>query len=386
MEIRIEKVASQGNFIGYREDGKVIFVPYTDIGEKVSVLTVIEKKDYINGLVEKIIEPSSDRIIPKCRYFTQCGGCSFQHIPYEKEISYKKELLKGHFDKIAGIDPGDFKFIGSPIRFNYRNSARIHIRKRDGKFFTGFREKNSRRIIEVDYCYLLENFLNDRIRELNILFNNPDGHQWTKLYQLVLRCGINSDSDPVVTTSQEKGFILIEVGNMKFHTSGNSFFQVNRFILQEWLDYIGNFVSEGDLIVDLYSGSGLISMGINKEITVYAIENNREAVEAAKLNIKLNNIKDYNIYLKSVEDFCEEKLSPDAVIVDPPRSGIRDREMDNIIKMSPDRIIYSSCGPATFCRDIAQLIERGYKLTDLRAFDFFPLTFHYEVVGILEKY
>ena len=145
MEIRIEKVASQGNFIGYREDGKVIFVPYTDIGEKVSVLTVIEKKDYINGLVEEIIEPSSDRIIPKCRYFTQCGGCSFQHIPYEKEISYKKELLKGHFDKIAGIDPGDFQFIRSPVRFNYRNSARIHIRKRSGKFFTGFREKNSKK-------------------------------------------------------------------------------------------------------------------------------------------------------------------------------------------------------------------------------------------------
>ena len=97
-------------------------------------------------------------------------------------------------------------------------------------FLQGSEKRIQKKIINVDYCYLLEDSLNTKIKELSTIFNEPDGHECTRLYQLVLRCGINSDSEPVVITSQEKGFILIEVGNMKFHTTGNSFFQVNRFI------------------------------------------------------------------------------------------------------------------------------------------------------------
>ena len=190
------------------------------------------------------------------------------------------------------------------------------------------------------------------------------------------------------------GFIYDEIGKHKFRISANSFFQTNTLqaekLYQTALDFaelIGN-----EIVYDLYSGAGTITIFISdKAKKVYAFEAVESAIADAKVNAELNNILNvkffaadlYKSFLPIVDKYNIPK--PDVMIIDPPRSGMHPTTVDDVIKLSPNKIIYVSCNPATQVRDIKLMVEAGYKLIKIKPVDMFPHTFHIENVALLLK-
>ncbi len=190
------------------------------------------------------------------------------------------------------------------------------------------------------------------------------------------------------------GYIFDTIGDYKFRISANSFFQTNTLqaekLYQTALDYAE--LQDDEIVYDLYSGAGTISIFVsNHAKDVYAFENVNSSVEDAEENKKLNKINNvnfisadlYNSFLPKIE---EEKIpKPDVVIIDPPRSGMHKNTVNDVIELSPKKIVYVSCNPATQIRDIKLFSESGYKLIKSRPVDMFPHTYHIENVALLTK-
>ena len=190
------------------------------------------------------------------------------------------------------------------------------------------------------------------------------------------------------------GFIYDEIGNHKFRISAISFFQTNTLqaekLYQTALDFAN--LKGNEIVYDLYSGAGTITIFISdKAKKVYAFEAVESAIADAKVNVDLNNILNikffaadlYKSFLPIVDKYNIPK--PDVMIIDPPRSGMHPTTVDDVIKLSPDKIVYVSCNPATQVRDIKLMVEAGYKLIKIRPVDMFPHTFHIENVALIIK-
>ena len=190
------------------------------------------------------------------------------------------------------------------------------------------------------------------------------------------------------------GFIYDEIGKYKFRVSANSFFQTNTLqaekLYQTALDYAE--LTGNEIVYDLYSGAGTITIFISdKAKKVYAFESVESSIADAKVNAELNEISNikfftadlYKSFLHIVQKYNIPK--PDVMIIDPPRSGMHPTTVDDVIKLSPNKIVYVSCNPATQVRDIKLMVEAGYKLIKTRPVDMFPHTFHIENVTLLTK-
>ena len=190
------------------------------------------------------------------------------------------------------------------------------------------------------------------------------------------------------------GFIYDEIGKHKFRISANSFFQTNTLqaekLYQTALDFAE--LKGNEIVYDLYSGAGTITIFISdKAKKVYAFEAVESAIADAKVNADLNNILNvkffaadlYKSFLPIVDKYNIPK--PDVMIIDPPRSGMHPTTVDDVIKLSPNKIVYVSCNPATQVRDIKLMVEAGYKLIKIRPVDMFPHTFHIENVALLRN-
>jgi 23S rRNA (uracil1939-C5)-methyltransferase len=190
------------------------------------------------------------------------------------------------------------------------------------------------------------------------------------------------------------GFIYDEIGKHKFRISANSFFQTNTLqaekLYQTALDFAE--LKGNEIVYDLYSGAGTITIFISdKAKKVYAFEAVESAIADAKVNAELNNILNvkffnadlYKSFLPIVDKYNIPK--PDVMIIDPPRSGMHPTTVDDVIKLSPNKIVYVSCNPATQVRDIKLMVEAGFKLIKIKPVDMFPHTFHIENVALLVK-
>lgn len=190
------------------------------------------------------------------------------------------------------------------------------------------------------------------------------------------------------------GFIYDFIGKYKFRISANSFFQTNTLQAEKLYNTALEFAElRGDeIIYDLYSGAGTIAIYLSEKVKqVYAFESVEPAINDAKVNAVLNEIKKVNFITadlyKSFLPLVEENNlpHPDKIIIDPPRSGMHRNTVDDVIKLNPGRIVYVSCNPATQIRDIKMLVEAGYSLIKIRPVDMFPHTYHIENVALLDR-
>lgn len=210
---------------------------------------------------------------------------------------------------------------------------------------------------------------------------------------------INLKKAAVATGDYEKiyygeGFIYDYIGKYKFRISANSFFQTNTAQAEKLYDTaLGYADLKGDeIFYDLYSGAGTIAIYLSEKVKkVYAFEAAESANQDAIENIGLNDIKNVQFITadlyKSFLPLVEEKQlpHPGTVIIDPPRSGMHKNTVEDVIKLSPEKIVYISCNPTTQVRDIKILIEGGYKLIKMKPVDMFPHTYHIENVALLSK-
>jgi len=423
-----------------RYEGMAIFVPLTAVGDKALVKILKVKKSYAYGKLITLINPSPDRQENSCSVFSRCGGCALRHISYEAEKLHKQTKVYETVKRIGGVDmkPRPILF-SSPDR--YRNKAQYPV-SIDGK--VGFYAFHSHRIIPCEDCLLqpeifsaLTKVVEDWIIENNISIYNEETHSGL-LRHIYIRLAESTDEImfTAVINGRDLPFkdILVErltavagkslksvvlnintkdtnvilgdeciciygtphitdiLCGVKVRLNPLSFYQVNRTMAEKLYEKAAEYACpKGKTVLDLYCGAGTIGLSMAKDAkNIIGVEIIPEAIEDAEFNAKENGIKNARFICADAADAAKqlaaENLTPDVVIVDPPRKGCEESVIEIIAKkFTPERVVYVSCDPATLARDIKIFTENGYELKEYTPADLFPRTSHCECVALLCK-
>lgn len=323
-----------------RINGKAVFIDKGIPGETVELKVYEEKKDYSKASIIKIIDPSSDRIEPTCSIYGLCGGCSYQHITYERELHEKKNILSDTLTRISRI-PIDavphIKTISSE-RFGYRSHARIRIENN----IAGFYENLSHNIIPFPEsgCLLLHPELRNAIRSIPI-----NGE---------VRIAIDHQNISYYENEDSPDSIIELVGTYRMQRGIDSFFQANRLLREKMIEEVLLILSHNKHknILELGCGVGFFSLPTSKmAVQTHAIDINRKSIDFAKKNARLNNISSITFSAKSDETINAKSDYADCVVVDPPRTGLAKKTRESVIAINPEEIVYISCNPPSFARD-----------------------------------
>jgi 23S rRNA (uracil1939-C5)-methyltransferase len=440
LEITIEKLIYGGDGLARLpadEQGrrKAVFVPFTLPGEKASVVFEDEKPGFARARVESILEPSRERTEPKCPYFQRCGGCQYQHAGYDFQVQSKSAILLENLQRLGKLElPSEIK-LHSAAPWNYRNRARLRVRANAG-FALGYLKRSSHELLPVESCPISSPLINRAIealwrlgrdqqvpaelREVEVFANHDDSQLMVELYcdpqedpKGWLRAAQNLAerlrrelaeivsayvfSQAIATARgaqdriSEQAEWTLGPGEFRYLTrlgamrvSGGSFFQVNRFLIDELISIVCAGRS-GKTALDLYAGVGLFSAALATSFDhIVAVESSQSSVSDLQYNCPPNG----KAVRATVEQYLAsraERLRPDFVVVDPPRAGLGERVTRSLEKVAAPRLTYVSCDPATLARDLAMLTAGGYRLEQVHLVDLFPQTYHIETVVELAR-
>jgi 23S rRNA (uracil1939-C5)-methyltransferase len=397
-------------------DGKVIFIPYSAIGDEGWVEIVEEKKNYSTGKLVEILAPSSWRVEPPCPYFGTCGGCQWQHIDYAQQAELKKEILKDILMRLGGLkEIPPITAFPSPDPYDYR--TRVQLKVKGEKL--GYYQERSHQVVDIERCPIAhplvneiipllrkERFLLSSTEEIDINVSPEEGkgvlifcflktsRGWETSARQLLK------SYPIlkgITTLKERQTASLGKPHLSFtiplnltlRTSPGSFFQVNlkqnEKLIREVLEFSRGQKNERAL--DLYSGVGNFALPLaTLTQEVWGIEENAVAVKDARFNAQFNGIENGEFIRGKVQDVLNKwkREKPDLIILDPPRTGCKGA-VDQVAGLKPRRIVYVSCEPTILARDLRLFSDRGYFLRELALIDMFPQTYHMEVVGLLRE-
>lgn len=404
VDLQLEKLTYGGDAMGRLEDGRAVFVPFGLPGERVRIRLTEEKRNFARGEVVEVLKASPLRIIPRCKHFGMCGGCHYQHLPYEEQLKAKTEILRDQLTRIGKIEnPPVREIVPSPSPWNYRNHVQFHLTD-EGRL--GYVMALAPEVFAAQECHLPEGSINSFWPQLGF---DPG----TNIQRVSLRSGIDEElmlvleSDSPETPELEieadvsvahvfeentvvvagNDHIWISVLGRAFRVSAASFFQVNTAMAGNMVEHLlANLpVSPSTTLLDVYCGAGLFSAFFAPKCQrVIGIESSPSACEDFAFNLdEFDNVELYEGLAEDVIPYLEVK--PDIILVDPPRAGLEKRVIDAILKLNPQTIAYVSCDPSTLARDAARLIHGGYRLKEVTPFDLFPQTFHIESISIFEK-
>ena len=388
MIVKINKLDSFGNGIAYI-DNKTVFVKRALPGETVEIEIYKEKKNISFAKIINIIEPSSERRKSICPYYDRCGGCDFLHTTDEVEKEFKINKAKYLFNRCDNYYETE--------NLNYRNKVVLH--SKNGHY--GFYQEETNDLVEIDYCYIADDKINEIIKSLrkdniwgdfDVTIRSFDGD-----ILLSLDGDINNitfyDTAKIVKTIivnnqviLGNGYLYFYINDYKIRLGSKAFFQVNLEGLNNIYKIISNFLKDKKInkALDLYSGVSLWSILINKFVdNIDSIEINEEACLNGKNNLIENDIHNVNIINGKVEDHINKFSNIDLVITDPPRSGMDKKTIDYLSKINSKYIIYISCNMDTLKRDLERL--HNYELKELDLVNMFKRTYHCEVVTLLER-
>lgn len=442
----IEALGYEGEGIA-KIEGYPVFIPGALIGEKVKVIITKVKKNFAYGNLLEILEESDKRRIPDCRSYNVCGGCTAQHLSYEDQLDFKFSRVKDCIRKIGGLDDSIVKYpIGMENLYRYRNKVQFPVGMVNGKLSIGFFSEKSHEIIDIDTCLLQDEeseqiiaIIRKWMNDYSIMPAKNDGKFFKKglIRHIVVRKAFNTNEIMVilVTTNKEIPYIekLIEtlnskncairsivqnindkdtnlvmgekcitlwgadyicdyIGKYKFNISPLSFFQVNpvqtEVLYNKALEYAD--LNGDEVVFDAYCGTGTISLFLSQKAKmVYGVEIISQAIDNAKVNAEINNVKNAQFYVGKSEEIIPQLIKdgiiPDVIVVDPPRKGCDSKLLDALGKAKPRRIVYVSCDPSTLARDLKYLESHGYKTQEIQPVDMFPMTKHIENVAFLTK-
>ena len=414
MQLLIQDINHQGEGVA-RYHGKVIFIPFALPGEEVEAEIIKDRKKYAYAVLKRIINVSPDRIAPKCPYYFQCGGCSYQHVKYLVQVSYKKSTVKQNINRIGKIDVPVNNVIKMKNPWHYRNKVIWHLEKTAQGIKMGYYRKSSHQVINIQNCPLLKRKIikiSQCIRNLSqyIYFNKNASilvRQFSQNNCIMIHfrnCFVAKEavkqlsriSNSIYITRDQRTelihgtHVLTEkTDHLVYHMGPHDFFQINPqqtvVLLQCILSYFGHGQDED--ILDAYSGVGVFSLNIAKQVnTVTGIEINAFAVKNARVNARLNGIENCTFLTGACEKVLPQLHQKyDRVIIDPPRSGLK-KEVITAIDLAGSRtVVYVSCNPATLARDLAIFSSLGYQIEEVQPIDMFPQTRHIEVVTLLSK-
>ena len=412
-EITLEKLTYGGEAMGRLPDpltgasGRAVFVPFGLPGETVRIQLTQQKQNFARGELIEILKASPERIEPKCKHFTQCGGCHYQNLSYQDQLKAKTEILRDQLQRIGKIEnPPVLPMIASPLEWNYRNHMQFHLTE-DGN--PGFINAKGNSVFAIEECHLPEANINNFWHELQF-------ESKMNLERVSLRSGQNdelmlvleSDTEEtpeieieadisVVHTYEDHSVVIagqdhffINILGKDFKVSADSFFQVNTKMAEKMVEHLLSKLPITQLpitLLDIYCGAGLFSKFFAPKYSkVIGIESSPSACEDFGINLdEFDNVELYEGTAEEILPALTEQLTqPTHMIVDPPRAGIDKHALDAILKIKPQIIAYVSCDPSTLARDAAKLINGGYRLQEVTPFDLFPQTYHIESISIFE--
>ncbi len=439
IELEITAMSSEGSGIG-RYEGLAVFVPMTAIGDRIKAKILKVKSNCAFGKAEEIITASPDRCDIDCAAFSKCGGCVYRHISYEAELHAKQKKVEDAVKRIGGINM-EPQPICSDTPFRYRNKAQYPVSE---DYTVGFYASHSHRIIPSGDCrlqpeefYKISQIFTEWIKGKKLsVYNEQTGkglirHLYLRLAvatnELMVCVVINGDSlpdsDELVKLLLEKtgerlkavvlninkaktnvilgnkcknlygdGYIYDILCGIKVRIDPLSFYQVNRDMAERLYKKAAEYAKpKGKTLLDLYCGAGTIGLSMaDKAKEIIGVEIVPEAVKDAKFNAQNNNITNARFICSDAANAAEalnkEGISPEVIIVDPPRKGCSEELLKIIANdFCPERLVYISCDPATLGRDIKILSSLGYELKEYMPFDLFPRTHHVETVAKLER-
>ena len=424
-------------------DNFTIFIPGAIKSEKVKILIVKVTSSHAFGKILEIIKTSESRNANiDCDTYKRCGGCNLRHIKYKDTLKLKRNIVQNLVNKTLKTKIEVKDTIGMENPYNYRNKAQYPIGvNKDGKAIIGVFANRTHEVIEFDNCFIqnkesqeIAKFICDFVNQKNIsVYNEKIGKGI--LRHIVIKIGLKTDEIMCILVingknfKEEKelvddlvgkfpkiktivknintkntnvilgnenvniygdGYICDKLGDYIFKISPLSFYQINPVQTEKLYNLAieGASLTGKEIVFDLYCGIGTIGIYMAKHAKkVYGIEIVEQAIEDAKENCKINNIENAEYYAgdtqKLLIDLIKNKdIKPDVIVVDPPRKGLDNVTIENIINIKPKKVIYISCNPATLMRDLSKL-EETYDIKKIQPVDMFPFTSHCEVVTTL---
>jgi 23S rRNA (uracil1939-C5)-methyltransferase len=370
-------------------------------GEQVRVRLVEEKLRHTRGELIKIVQASSARIKPHCSHFRDCGGCHYQHMPYQLQLEVKRKVLEDQLIRIGKMEaPVVHPTVASPEIWNYRNSVQFHL---SGKGKLGYLAADTHRLVEIRECHLLEALLDETWRQLE--FEADSGITSVELRagaaeDVLLMLQGDGEVPPELTIEQRLSavytgggnhfvlagddFMLMQVETEVFKVSAQSFFPVNTSQAWAMVRHVLERLSlqSDQTVLDVFSGVGLFSKFLARQAgRVIAIEVNPWACEDFADN--LDEFENVELYIGAVEKVLPDIKEPvQAAIMVPPRTGVQHLALDALCSLHPVSILYVSLDPSTLGRDARHLTEAGYRLIETKPFDLFPQTYHIESISL----
>jgi 23S rRNA (uracil1939-C5)-methyltransferase len=444
IEVEIESVGMEGPGVG-RVDDLVVFVARGLPGERVRARVERAKPNFARARAFEVLRPSPLRVAAPCTHLEVCGGCTWQDLDYEAQLDAKTDIVRESLRRLGGVADIDVpRALASPHTFHYRNKMEFSFfAGRDGAVVLGLHTPGTfDRVFDLEACHLMSeesNRIVARVRDWAARSGQPAYHMrrhsgfWRYLVvregkntgqtmvHLVTHAGTLPDAAAMsaalaaefgsirsllrsvntrratiaVGESEEvlRGDAEIEerLGDLRFRIGANTFFQTNTLqaerlfaLAAAWAD-----LGPGDEVLDLYAGTGAISLWLARRARrVIGIELVPESVAMAVKNAALNGIDNCHFAAGDVRDFLRrrpgEAAAARVAVVDPPRAGLHPEIATALCALRPARLVYVSCNPATLARDV-QLLSGAYALRRVQPVDMFPHTYHVECVALLER-
>lgn len=428
VEVNIESLSHEGRGIAHIDE-KVIFIDGALAGEKVTFKYVGTHRNYDEGKVVDVIEPSLDRVEPVCEFFGLCGGCSLQHMSAKKQIEMKQEVLLNQLTRTSQLVPENILPAITGNYWGYRTKARLGVKfvQKKERVLVGFREKHSPYLANMNQCEVLDVKIGHKLETISqaiaamqtynkiaqievattdesaaLIFRNlvelsdPDK-------QILIDLGISENyhiylqpagPDSVVLIypeSSELSYKLPEY-HLDIRFLPTDFTQINTSINKKMINQALGLldINKDDQVLDLYCGLGNFTLPIATMAgSVTGIEGDEGLIARARLNAESNGISNTEFYVQDLTEdiskspWANKKYSK--ILIDPARPGALEM-MENVAKMKPERIVYVSCNPATLARDAGVLVnDYRYKLQSAGVMDMFPHTAHVESMALFVK-
>lgn len=416
MHCTIDGITHRGEGVA-RIEGKATFIPFSIPGEELDIEIISDRGRFSRAKIKEILKASADRVEAPCPYYYKCGGCSYQHVNYQRQLEIKQQVVQDALQRIGQLKVNVEPVIGMDNPWHYRNKVTWHVGEWKGQKRLGYYRFESRNHLAIEECLLLAPEI-QKLSQFLDFYLSLTGIETGK--QLIIRQSsldqklILIAEGPVDRAGLEKlikgypelqsvfiyennelsclfgpPYLSQQIGKYKYQVSPLAFFQVNNEQTKRLYDLVKNAAAGrgNKVILDAYCGTGSIAIYTAEEHKrVVGVEIYPQSIEDARRNAALNNLDNCEFY----QGACEKVINNlsedfDTIILDPPRAGCDKDLLQQIAEKDIKEIIYVSCNPATLARDIKILSGLSYQVERVQPVDMFPHTHHVETVTVIER-
>jgi len=380
IELTLTDAGDDDRLFGRIPGGPAVFVHGRAVpGDRVLATVTKVKKRLLEADLDKILEEGPNHAEPKCQHFGKCGGCKWQNATPELQEKIKRKRVFETLKRIGDFKEPEVRPVRSGSPYAYRNKLTFHVERRKGKLALGFREARGSKFVPINHCHLASDALNDLARSVLDFASLPES--------ITVRETEGGERQIVEFSTEADDALVEDFCGLKLEIPPRAFFQVNTDLAEDMVEYSLDIAqaSDRDRAVDLFCGIGTITLPFAQHVgEIIGLESGRDAVRAARRNATRNAIDNASFDVRDLDKgaIFEE---PTLVLADPPRAGLHQRLLADIVRAKPKRMVYISCNPATYARDAKLLGKGGLKLKQTTPFDLFPQTDHVEVVGLFER-